>query len=80
MITLALIVFLALKSCCTDPRVRISALLLVGLLLVTNDGDLSHALCAEGQCAKQYYAVVNRVECEQHLTRMLVDEGVSLGR
>lgn len=47
---------------------------------MTNDGDLSHALCAEGQCAKQYYAVVNRVECEQYLTRMLVDEGVSLGR
>ena len=49
-----------------------------GLLLVTNDGDLCGALCAEGRCAKQYDVVANKVEEEAMLHQMLVKEGVQL--
>jgi 16S rRNA U516 pseudouridylate synthase RsuA-like enzyme len=38
-----------------------------GLLLVTNDGDLSYLLCSEGRCAKEYIVVVNRLVTEKKL-------------
>jgi pseudouridine synthase len=47
-----------------------------GLLLVTNDGELSFLLCSEGQCAKEYIVMVNRAVTEEKLEKLR--QGVQL--